>query len=80
MRVGPCMSKQILTILSQPMCLCLCLDPVSLEREVVELRSQLRAATVRNETQELKKTLEHKDKERVHLSLQVEVRVSGSVS
>ncbi|XP_075904452.1 centrosomal protein of 128 kDa isoform X2 [Nelusetta ayraudi] len=47
-------------------------DSVSLEREVAELRSQLRAATVRNETQELQKALERKEKERAQLGLQVE--------
>lgn len=53
---------------------------MSLEKEVAELRSQLQAASVRNETQELKRALERKEKERVQLSLQVEVCIRGVVS
>lgn len=47
---------------------------------MAELRSQLRAATVRNETQELQKALERKEKERAQLSSQVEVCTQGSAS
>lgn len=47
---------------------------------MAELRSQLRAATVRNETQELQKALERKEKERAQLGLQVEVCIQGSAS
>ncbi|KAK5880399.1 hypothetical protein CesoFtcFv8_023431 [Champsocephalus esox] len=47
-------------------------DYLSLEKEVVELRTQLRTASVRGEVEELKRTLDRKEKERLHLSIQVE--------
>ena len=56
--------------------MCLCVDYLSLEKEVVELRTQLRTASVRGEVEELKRTLDRKEKERLHLSIQVEVCIS----
>ncbi|XP_049913692.1 centrosomal protein of 128 kDa isoform X2 [Epinephelus moara] len=47
-------------------------DRLSLEKEVAELRAQLRTASVLSEVEELKRTLDRKEKERVQLSLQVE--------
>ncbi|XP_042359946.1 centrosomal protein of 128 kDa-like isoform X2 [Plectropomus leopardus] len=47
-------------------------DRLSLEKEVAELRAQLRTASVLGEVEELKRTLDRKEKERVQLSLQVE--------
>ncbi|XP_078029821.1 centrosomal protein of 128 kDa isoform X2 [Epinephelus lanceolatus] len=47
-------------------------DRLSLEKEVAELRTQLRTASVLSEGEELKRTLDRKEKERVQLSLQVE--------
>ncbi|XP_034383254.1 centrosomal protein of 128 kDa-like isoform X2 [Cyclopterus lumpus] len=43
-----------------------------LEKEVVELRAQLHAASVVSEVEELKRTLDRKEKERLQLSFQVE--------
>lgn len=51
----------------------LCVDHVNLEKEVAGLRVQLRAASLVSETEELKRALDRKEKERVQLSLQVEV-------
>uniref|UniRef100_A0A8C2X4D8 Centrosomal protein 128 n=1 Tax=Cyclopterus lumpus TaxID=8103 RepID=A0A8C2X4D8_CYCLU len=42
-------------------------------KEVVELRAQLHAASVVSEVEELKRTLDRKEKERLQLSFQVEV-------
>uniref|UniRef100_UPI0037E9C0E8 centrosomal protein of 128 kDa n=1 Tax=Semicossyphus pulcher TaxID=241346 RepID=UPI0037E9C0E8 len=47
-------------------------DRLSLEKEVAELRLQLSKASVLSEVEELKRALDHKEKERVQLSLQVE--------
>ncbi|XP_037305567.2 centrosomal protein of 128 kDa isoform X1 [Pungitius pungitius] len=47
-------------------------DGVDLEKEVAELRAQLHAAAVVGEVEELKRTLDRKEKERVQLRLQVE--------
>ncbi|XP_067427620.1 centrosomal protein of 128 kDa-like [Thunnus thynnus] len=47
-------------------------DRSDLEREVAELRVQLRKVSVHSEVEELKSTLDRKEKERVQLSLQVE--------
>ncbi|KAM9338959.1 centrosomal protein of 128 kDa [Symphorus nematophorus] len=47
-------------------------DRLNLEKEVAELRVQLQAASVRSDVEELKRTLDRKEKERVQLSLQVE--------
>ncbi|XP_018550298.1 centrosomal protein of 128 kDa isoform X2 [Lates calcarifer] len=47
-------------------------DRLDLEKEVAELRVQLCKASVLGEVEELKRTLERKEKERVQLSLQVE--------
>ncbi|XP_062293569.1 centrosomal protein of 128 kDa-like isoform X2 [Scomber scombrus] len=47
-------------------------DRSDLEREVAELRVQLCKASVQSEVEELKSTLDRKEKERVQLSLQVE--------
>uniref|UniRef100_A0A3B4TUE3 Centrosomal protein 128 n=1 Tax=Seriola dumerili TaxID=41447 RepID=A0A3B4TUE3_SERDU len=59
-------------------CVCVCvhvyvLDRSDLEKEVAELRVQLCKASVLGEVEELKRALERKEKERVQLSLQVEV-------
>eukprot|EP00064_Thunnus_orientalis_P016322 superscaffoldBa00003206_g16386 len=51
-------------------------DRSDLEREVAELRVQLRKVSVHSEVEELKSTLDRKEKERAQLSLQVEVCVS----
>lgn len=45
---------------------------------MAELRSQLRAASVRSETQEVQRALERTEKERLRLGLQVEVCIKGS--
>ncbi|XP_063757436.1 centrosomal protein of 128 kDa isoform X3 [Eleginops maclovinus] len=45
---------------------------LNLEKEVAELRTQLRTASVRGEVDELKRTLDRKEKERLQLSIQVE--------
>ena len=59
------------------MCACICvLDRLDLEKEVLELRAQLGKASVLCEAKELKTALDCKEKERVRLSLQVEVCVS----
>ncbi|KAM3860917.1 centrosomal protein of 128 kDa [Diretmus argenteus] len=47
-------------------------DRSELEKEVVELRAQLRKVSILSETDELKRALERKEKERVQLSTQVE--------
>ncbi|XP_074471750.1 centrosomal protein of 128 kDa isoform X2 [Sebastes fasciatus] len=47
-------------------------DRLNLEKEVAELRAQLRTASVLGEVEELKRTLDRKEKERVQLSIQVE--------
>ncbi|XP_040921070.1 centrosomal protein of 128 kDa [Toxotes jaculatrix] len=47
-------------------------DRLDLEKEVAELRVQLRKASVLSEVEELKRALDRKEKERVQLSLQVE--------
>ncbi|XP_070782333.1 centrosomal protein of 128 kDa [Enoplosus armatus] len=47
-------------------------DRSNLEKEVSDLRVQLRTASVLNEVEELKRALDRKEKERVQLSLQVE--------
>ncbi|KAM4633760.1 centrosomal protein of 128 kDa [Polymixia lowei] len=47
-------------------------DRSDLEKEVAELRIQLRKASVFSEVEELKRTLEHKERERVQLCTQVE--------
>ncbi|KAM8832560.1 centrosomal protein of 128 kDa isoform 2-T3 [Spinachia spinachia] len=47
-------------------------DGLDLEKEVTELRAQLHAVSVVSEVEELKRTLDRKEKERVQLSLQVE--------
>ncbi|XP_034756070.1 centrosomal protein of 128 kDa isoform X2 [Etheostoma cragini] len=47
-------------------------DRLDLEKEVAALRAQLRTASVLGEVEELNRTLDHKEKERVTLSLQVE--------
>ncbi|XP_029281434.1 LOW QUALITY PROTEIN: centrosomal protein of 128 kDa [Cottoperca gobio] len=47
-------------------------DPLSLEKEVAELRAQLRTASVLSEVEELKRTLDRKEKERVQLGVKVE--------
>nr|XP_015803718.2 centrosomal protein of 128 kDa isoform X1 [Nothobranchius furzeri] len=46
-------------------------DRSGLEKEVAELRAQLSRASVLGEVEELKRILECKEKERLHLSLQV---------
>lgn len=50
-----------------------CIDRSNLEREVAELRAQLSASSVLSEAGELKRALDRKEKERLQLSLQVEV-------
>ncbi|XP_037606827.1 centrosomal protein of 128 kDa isoform X2 [Sebastes umbrosus] len=47
-------------------------DRLNLEKEVAKLRAQLRTASVLGEVEELKRTLDRKEKERVQLSIQVE--------
>ncbi|XP_076613185.1 centrosomal protein of 128 kDa [Chaetodon auriga] len=47
-------------------------DHVNLEKEVAGLRVQLHAASLVSETEDLKRALDRKEKERVQLSLQVE--------
>nr|XP_046229182.1 centrosomal protein of 128 kDa isoform X2 [Scatophagus argus] len=47
-------------------------DRLELEKEVAELRVQLRAASTLSEVEELKRALDRKEKERVQLTLQVE--------
>ncbi|XP_078130958.1 centrosomal protein of 128 kDa isoform X3 [Sander vitreus] len=47
-------------------------DRLDLEKEVAELRAQLRTASVLSEVEELTRTLDRKEKERVTLSVQVE--------
>lgn len=51
----------------------MCIDRGNLEKEVAELRVQLHAASVLSEAEELKRALDRKEKERVQLSVQVEV-------
>ncbi|XP_047244009.1 centrosomal protein of 128 kDa-like isoform X4 [Girardinichthys multiradiatus] len=46
-------------------------DHARLEREVAELRAQLHKASVQGEVEELKRTLERKERENLRLSLQV---------
>lgn len=48
-------------------------DRLDQEKEVAELRVQLQAASLLGEVEEFKKALGLKEKERVQLSLQVEV-------
>lgn len=55
------------------MCVCMFIDRLDLEKEVAELRAQLRTASVLSEVEELTRTLDRKEKERVTLSVQVEV-------
>lgn len=57
----------------------MCIDRSSLEKEVAELRLQLCTASVLSEVEELKRALDRKEKERVQLSLQVEVCIRGIV-
>lgn len=47
-------------------------DRSDLEKEVAELRDQLRKASVLSEVEELKRALAHEEKEKVQLSLQVQ--------
>ncbi|XP_029902904.1 centrosomal protein of 128 kDa [Myripristis murdjan] len=47
-------------------------DHSDLEKEVVELRAQLRKASVLSEVEELKRALDRKEKEKLQLSIQVE--------
>ncbi|XP_038583184.1 centrosomal protein of 128 kDa isoform X2 [Micropterus salmoides] len=47
-------------------------DRLNLEKEVSDLRVQLRTASVLSEVEELKRALDRKEKERVQLSVQVE--------
>ncbi|XP_032398417.1 centrosomal protein of 128 kDa isoform X2 [Etheostoma spectabile] len=47
-------------------------DRLDLEKEVAALRAQLRTASVLSEVEELNRTLDRKEKERVTLSIQVE--------
>lgn len=42
---------------------------------MAELRVQLRAASALSQVDELKRALDHKEKERLQLSVQLEVRV-----
>lgn len=51
----------------------MCTDRGNLEKEVAELRAQLRVSAGLSEVEELKRALERKEKERVQLSVQVEV-------
>lgn len=53
----------------------MCADHRSLEKEVAELRVQLHAASVLSEAGDLRKALDRKEKERLQLSIQVEVGV-----
>lgn len=55
--------------------MCVChTDYSELEKEVAELRAQLLEASVRSEVEELRRTLESKERENLRLSLQVKVR------
>lgn len=56
-----------------PACVRVCIDRLNLEKEVSDLRVQLRTASVLSEVEELKRALDRKEKERVQLSVQVEV-------
>ncbi|TDH00172.1 hypothetical protein EPR50_G00185740 [Perca flavescens] len=47
-------------------------DRLDLEKEVAELRARLRTASVLSEVEELNRTLDRKEKERITLSVQVE--------
>ncbi|XP_061843028.1 centrosomal protein of 128 kDa-like isoform X2 [Nerophis lumbriciformis] len=47
-------------------------DGLDLEKEVAELRAQLRQTSANSEIEELKKAVERKERERVQLSLQLE--------
>lgn len=67
------LEESILTLTTSCWCLCLRIDRSELEKEVAELRLQLCKASVHSEVEELKRALEHKEKERLQLSLQVEV-------
>lgn len=49
------------------------IDRLELEKEVAELRVQLCKASVLGEVEDLKRALDRKEKERVQLSLKVEV-------
>lgn len=53
--------------------MCVCVDGLELEKEVAALRAQLHAASVTSEVEELKRTLDRKEKESVQLRSQVEV-------
>lgn len=53
----------------------MCADHRSLEKEVAELRVQLHAASALNEAEDLRKAVDRKEKERLQLSMQVEVGV-----
>lgn len=57
----------------------MCIDRLNLEKEVAELRVQLHTASVLSEVEELKRALDRKEKERVQLSLQVEVCIGEIV-
>uniref|UniRef100_A0A3Q0S4L4 Centrosomal protein 128 n=1 Tax=Amphilophus citrinellus TaxID=61819 RepID=A0A3Q0S4L4_AMPCI len=70
-----------LSVRSGPMfadsCVHTCIDRSDLEKEVAELRVQLCKASVLGEVEELKRALDCKEKERVQLSLQLKVCVTG---
>uniref|UniRef100_A0A672ZBT0 Centrosomal protein 128 n=1 Tax=Sphaeramia orbicularis TaxID=375764 RepID=A0A672ZBT0_9TELE len=59
-------------------CLYTCADRTDLEREVAELRVQLCKASVLSEVEELKRALECREKEKVQLSLEVQVCKNSS--
>lgn len=56
-----------------------CIDHGNLEKEVAELRVQLHAASAFSEAGELKRALDRKERERLQLSRQLEVRVGEIV-
>ena len=51
-----------------------CLDRSDLEKEVAELRAELRKASVQGEVDDLKRTLDRSEKERIQLCARLEVR------
>lgn len=55
------------------------IDRLELEKEVAELRVQLCKASVLSEVEDLKRAVDHKEKERVQLSLKVEVCIKETV-
>ena len=67
-----------LVILSLPLGVhaCVDIDRSDLEREVAELRAQLRKASVLSEVEELRRALDCKEKEILQLSVQVKVRIT----